>query len=78
MATRKTKKFEDVTVELNYSQAIRNQIKFDVNHNTIWDEERIFMAAQFIKVFHNKTLNPYVIKKFLNEFKDTDGYGIEY
>ena len=45
---------------------------------TIWDEERIFMAAQFIKVFHNKTLNPYVIKKFLNEFKDTDGYGIEY
>ena len=28
MATRKTKKFEDVTVELNYSQAIRNQIKF--------------------------------------------------
>ena len=78
MATRKTKKFEDVTVELNYSQAIRNQIKFDVNYNNNWDEERIFMAAQFIKVFHNKTLNPYVIKKFLNEFKDTDGYGIEY
>ena len=78
MATRKTKKFEDVTVELNYSQAIRNQVKFDVNYNDNWDEERIFMAAQFIKVFHNKTLNPYVIKKFLNEFKDTDGYGIEY
>ena len=78
MATRKTKKFEDVTVELNYSQAIRNQVKFDVNYNENWDEERIFKAAQFIKVFHNKTLNPYVIKKFLNEFKDTDGFDIEY
>ena len=78
MATRKTKKFEDVTVELNYSQAIRNQVKFDVNYNDNWDEERIFMAAQFIKVFHNKTLNPYVIKKFLDEFKDTDAFDIEY
>ena len=55
MATRKTKKFEDVTVELNYSQAIRDQIKYNRNYDHGWDEERIFHAAQFCKVFHNKT-----------------------
>ena len=70
MATRKTKKFEDVTVELNYSQAIRNQIKFDVNYNNNWDEERIFKAAQFIKVFHNKTLNPYVCLLYTSDAAD--------
>ena len=51
MATRKTKKFEDVTVELNYSQAIRDQIKYNRNYNHGWDEERIFHAAQFLKSF---------------------------
>ena len=64
------KKFEDVTVVLNYSQAIREQIKFNEKYTTgdEWDEERIFLAAQFCKVFHNKTLNPYVIQRLLDEF----------
>ncbi len=78
MATRKTKKFEDVTVELNYSQAIRNQIKYNRNYDHGWDEERIFHAAQFCKVFHNKTLNPYVVQKFLDQFKETVGFDIDY
>ena len=80
MATRKTKKFEDVTVVLNYSQAIRNQMKYNEKY-TIgeeWDEERIFLAAQFCKVFHNKTLNPYVIQKFLDEFVETVGFQLDY
>ena len=43
-----------------------------------WDEERIFLAAQFCKVFHNKTLNPYVIQKLLDEFVETVGFSIDY
>ena len=80
MTPRKTKKFEDVTVELNYSQAIRNQMKFNEKYTTgdEWDEERIFHAAQFCKAFHNKTLNPYVIQKFLNEFVETVGFNVDY
>ena len=71
--------FEDVIVELNYSQAIRNQMKFNEKYTTgdEWDEERIFLAAQFCKVFHNKTLNPYVIQKLLNEFVETVGFSID-
>ena len=80
--TEKIKKpsFEDVKVELNYSEAIRNQVRFNSKYTTgcEWDEERIFLAAQFCKVFHNKTLNPYVIKKFLEEFVETVGFGIDY
>ena len=80
MTPRKPKKFEDVTVELNYSQAIRNQMKFNEKYTTgdEWDEERIFHAAQFCKAFHNKTLNPYVIQKFLNEFVETVGFNVDY
>ena len=78
MATRKTKKFEDVTIVLNYSQAIRDQIKYNKNYDHGWDEQRIFHAAQFCKVFHNKTLNPYVIQKFLDEFVETVGFQIDY
>ena len=72
--------FEDVIVELNYSQAIRNQMKFNEKYTTgdEWDEQRIFLAAQFCKVFHNKTLNPYVIQKLLNEFVETVGFSIDY
>lgn len=80
--TKKSKKpcFEDVIVELNYSKAVRNQMKFNDKY-TIgkeWDEETIFHAAQFCKVFHNKTLNPYVIQKFLDEFTKTIGFQIDY
>ena len=78
MPTRKTKKFEDVTIVLNYSQAIRDQIKYNKNYDNGWNEERIFHAAQFCKVFHNKTLNPYVVQKFLSEFKETVGFDIDY
>ena len=80
MASRKKQSFEDVTVELNYSQAIRNQMRFNSKYTTgdEWDEERIFLAAQFCKVFHNKTLNPYVIQKFLDEFTRTAGFQIDY
>ncbi len=80
--TEKAKKpsFEDVKVELNYSQAIRDQMKFNKKYTTgdEWDEERIFHAAQFCKVFHNKTLNPYVIQKFLDEFVETIGFEVDY
>jgi len=80
MPTRKKPSFEDVTVELNYSQAIRDQMKFNSKYTTgnEWDEETIFHAAQFCKVFHNKTLNPYVIQKFLDEFTETVGFQIDY
>ena len=80
MPTKKKPSFEDVTIELNYSEAIRNQMKFNEKYTTgdEWDEETIFHAAQFCKVFHNKTLNPYVIQKFLNEFVETVGFGIDY
>ena len=82
MAPRKKQSFEDVTVELNYSQAIRDQMKFNKKYtnNEVgeWDEERVFYAAQFCKVFHNKTLNPYVIQKFLNEFVETIGFSVDY
>ena len=80
MLTRKKPSFEDVTVELNYSQAIRDQMKFNSKYTTgnEWDEETIFHAAQFCKVFHNKTLNPYVIQKFLDEFTETVGFQIDY
>jgi len=80
MPTKKKPSFEDVKVELNYSQAIRDQMKFNSKYTTgnEWDEETIFHAAQFCKVFHNKTLNPYVIQKFLDEFTETVGFQIDY
>ena len=55
-------------------------MKFNQKYTTgdEWDEERIFHAAQFCKVFHNKTLNPYVIQKLLDEFKETVGFDISY
>ena len=55
-------------------------MKFNSKYTTgdEWDEERIFHAAQFCKVFHNKTLNPYVIQKFLDEFTKTIGFQIDY
>ena len=80
MPAKKKPSFEDVKVELNYSQAIRDQMKFNSKYTTgnEWDEETIFHAAQFCKVFHNKTLNPYVIQKFLDEFVETVGFQIDY
>ena len=78
MPAKKKPSFEDVTVVLNYSQAIRDQIKYNRNYDNGWDEQRIFHAAQFCKVFHNKTLNPYVIQKFLDEFVETVGFQIDY
>ena len=55
-------------------------MKFNKKYTTgdEWDEERIFLAAQFCKVFHNKTLNPYVIQKLLDEFVETVGFSIDY
>ena len=80
MTPKKPKANQDVTVELNYSEAIRNQMRFNSKYTTgdEWDEERIFLAAQFCKVFHNKTLNPYVIQKLLDEFVETVGFSIDY
>ena len=80
MTPKKPKAYQDVTVELNYSEAIRNQMRFNSKYTTgdEWDEERIFLAAQFCKVFHNKTLNPYVIQKLLDEFVETVGFSIDY
>ena len=80
MAPRKKQSFEDVTVELNYSEAIRNQMRFNSKYTTgdEWDEERNFLAAQLCKVFHNKTLNHYVIQKLLDEFVETVGFSIDY
>ena len=78
MPAKKKPSFEDVKVELNYSQAIRDQIKYNRNYDNGWDEQRIFHAAQFCKVFHNKTLNPYVIQKFLDEFVETIGFDVDY
>ena len=80
MPAKKKPSFEDVKVELNYSQAVRDQMKFNAKYTTgnEWDEETIFHAAQFCKVFHNKTLNPYVIQKFLSEFVETVGFQIDY
>ena len=80
MTPRKPKAYQDVTVELNYSEAIRNQMRFNSKYTTgdEWDEERIFLAAQFCKVFHNKTLNPHVIQKLLDEFVETVGFSIDY
>ena len=78
MPAKKKPSFEDVTVVLNYSQAIRDQIKYNKNYDHGWDEQRIFHAAQFCKVFHNKTLNPYVIQKLLDEFVETVGFSIDY
>ena len=78
MPAKKKPSFEDVTVVLNYSQAIRDQIKYNKNYDHGWDEQRIFHAAQFCKVFHNKTLNPYVIQKFLEEFVETIGFEVDY
>ena len=55
-------------------------MKFNSKYTTgnEWDEETIFHAAQFCKVFHNKTLNPYVIQKFLDEFVETIGFEVDY
>ena len=55
MPAKKKPSFEDVTVVLNYSQAIRDQIKYHKTYTSAdeWDENRIFHAAQFVKVFHN-------------------------
>ena len=78
MAPRKPKAYQDVILELNYSQAIRDQIRYNRNYDSGWDEERIAHAAHFCKIFHNKTLNPYVIQKFLGEFKETVGFDIDY
>ena len=80
MAPRKKQSFKDVTVELNYSQAVRDQMKFNDKYTTgnEWDEETIFHAARFCKVFHNKTLNPYVIQRLLDEFTKTIGFQIDY
>ena len=80
MAPRKKQSFKDVTVELNYSQAVRDQMKFNSKYTTgnEWDEETIFHAAYFCNVIHNQTLNPYVIQKFLDEFVETVGFQIDY
>ena len=40
MPTRKKPSFEDVTDELNYSKAIRDQIKYNRNYDSNWDELR--------------------------------------
>ena len=51
MTPRKPKANQDVTLELNYSQAIREQISFNKKFDTNWDEDRVARAAHFCKTF---------------------------
>ena len=78
MTTRKKKSFEDVTIELNYSQAIRDQISFNKKFDCNCDEDRVARAAHFCKTFHNHNLDPYKIQRLIKEFEETDGFNIEY
>ena len=79
MAPRKTqKKNEDIIIEFNYSQMVRDQVSFCKSYDTGWDEERIARAAHFCKVFHNHSLDPDEIRRLLKRFEDTDGFNIEY
>jgi len=78
MTPRKPKAIQDVTLELNYSQAIREQISFNKKFDTNWDEERVARAAHFCKTFHNHNLDPYKIQRLIKEFEETDGFNIEY
>ena len=78
MATRKTKKFEDIIVEFNYSQMVRDQVSFLKTYDTGWDEERIARAAHFCKVFHNHRLDPDEIRRLLKQFENTIGFNIDY
>jgi hypothetical protein len=79
MTTRKNqKKIQDITLELNYTQAIKDQISFNKNFDTNWDEDRVARAAHFCKTFHNHNLDPYKIQRLIKEFEETDGFGIDY
>ena len=46
MAPRKPKVIQDITLELNYTQAIKDQISFDKKYDCNWDEERVRRAAE--------------------------------
>ena len=76
MTTRKKKSFEDVTIELNYSQSIRDQISFNKKFDCNWDEDRVARAAHFCKTFHNHNLDPYKIQRLIKEVEETDGFNI--
>ena len=78
MPAKKKPSFEDVKVELNYSQAIRDQISFNKKFDCNWDEDRVARAAHFCKTFHNHNLDPYKIQRLIKEFEETDGFNIEY
>ena len=78
MPKKKKPSFEDVTIELNYSQAIKDQISFNKKFDCNWDEDRVARAAHFCKTFHNHNLDPYKIQRLIKEFEETDGFNIEY
>ena len=78
MAPRKPKVIQDITLELNYTQTIKDQISFDKKYDCNWDEERVRRAAHFCKIFHNHKLDPYEIQRLIKEFEDTVGFDIEY
>jgi len=70
--TKKTKKrkIEDVTIVLNFSEAIREQ-------EPLWDVDKVEDAAKFCRTFMAKRLNPYKIKEKLKEW-DREGNGVLY
>jgi len=78
MPAKKKPSFEDVKIELNYSQAIRDQISFNKKFDCNWDEDRVARAAHFCKTFHNHNLDPYKIQRLIKEFEETDGFNIDY
>ena len=69
---------QQAILELNYTQAIREQISFNKKFDTNWDEDRVARAAHFCKTFHNHNLDPYKIQRLIKEFEETDGFNIEY
>ena len=79
MTTKKNqKKIEDITLEFNYSQMVRDQVSFCKSYDAGWDEERITRAAHFCKVFHDHRLDPSDIKNLLKSFEETVGFNLDY
>ena len=78
MTTKKKQPIEDITLEFNYSQMVRDQVSFCKSYDTNWDEERIARAAHFCKVFHDHRLDPTDIRRLLKEFEDTIGFNLDY
>ena len=66
MSPKKKQSFEDVTFELNYTQAIKDQISFDKKYDCNWDEERVRRAAHFLSKLTVSLLKLYLMKKHIS------------